>query len=74
MNCLKIAENIMGIIAFFGFFLLVGAVGTRDYMDEIGQYYETTYLVPQMVIGILMMLPLVVIEKYIERMIENDNL
>jgi uncharacterized membrane protein YdbT with pleckstrin-like domain len=70
---LKAVEIITGIMAFVGFFLLVGAVGTSDYMDEIGQYCSFAQLVPQMVIGILMMFPFAGVEKYIDEHYRKDD-
>ena len=35
---MKVARVIAGFVLLFGIVLIVGAVGTSDYMDEIGQY------------------------------------
>lgn len=55
MNCLKIAKTIAEIITVAGFILLVGVVGTSDYMTEIGQYYPLSAMLPKMIIGMVMM-------------------
>ena len=54
MNYLKIVEVIAGILICAGFILLAGAVGTCDYMDEIGQYYPITQALPQMILGLVL--------------------
>lgn len=43
-------------MGFMGFFLIVGTAGTSDFMDEIGAYYPVTEMLPQMLIGLAMML------------------
>lgn len=57
MNYSKVIRNIAGIMAVIGFFLMLGAVGTSDYMDEIGVYYPIYKILPQMLIGVTLMLP-----------------
>lgn len=57
MNFSKVIRNVTGIMAVIGFFLMLGAVGTSDYMDEIGVYYPIYKILPQMLIGIGLMLP-----------------
>ena len=57
MNFSKVIKTTTGIMGFMGFFLIVGTAGTSDYMDEIGAYYSVTEMLPQLLIGLAMMLP-----------------
>lgn len=57
MKGMKVARVIAGFVLLFGIVLIVGAVGTSDYMDEIGQYYPLTETLKTMGVGILLMLP-----------------
>jgi len=57
MNCLKILETVLGILAFIGFILMLGAVGTSDYLTEIGQYQPFEDLVKSMIPGMVMFFP-----------------
>ena len=52
---MKIARIIAGFILIFGVVLIVGAVGTSDYMDEIGQYYPLTETMKTMGVGLILM-------------------
>ena len=54
---MKIARIIAGFVLLFGVVLIVGAVGTSDYMAEIGQYYPLIETLKTMGVGILLMLP-----------------
>lgn len=54
---MKVARIIAGFILIFGVVLIVGAVGTSDYMDEIGQYYPLTETLKTMGLGVLLMIP-----------------
>lgn len=54
---MKVARVIAGFVLLFGIVLIVGAVGTLDYMDEIGQYYPLTETLKTMGLGVLLMLP-----------------
>lgn len=67
MNFLKIVKIITGTIAVLGFFVVIGAVGACDYMDEIGQHYNFADYIPQMIIGLLMIFQMFVINKCLFR-------
>jgi hypothetical protein len=54
---MKVARVIAGFVLLFGIVLIVGAVGTSDYMDEIGQYYPLTETLKTMGLGVLLMIP-----------------
>ena len=78
MNYLKIVRTIAGILAFIGFILMLGAIGKSDFADEIGEYIELKDFLPQMVVGLLLMLPCGALEWFldnyeIERGEEDDN-
>ena len=57
MNFSKVIRGTTGIMAVMGFFLMVGTAGRSDYMDAIGAYYPVTKMLPQMLIGLAMMIP-----------------
>jgi len=54
---MKIARVIAGFVLLFGVVLIVGAVGTSDYMDEIGQYYPLVETMKTIGIGLILMVP-----------------
>lgn len=54
---MKVARVIAGFVLLFGIVLIVGAVGTLDYMDEIGQYYPLTETLKTMGVGLILMVP-----------------
>lgn len=54
---MKTARIITGFIMVFGIVLILGAVGTSDYMTEIGQYYPLSETLKMVGVGILLMLP-----------------
>ena len=54
---MKLARIISGFILLFGVVLIVGAVGTSDYMDEIGQYWPLVETLKTMGLGVLLMIP-----------------
>jgi len=54
---MKVARVIAGFVLLFGIVLIVGAVGTSDYMDEIGQYYPLTETLKTMGVGLILMVP-----------------
>lgn len=54
---MKVARVIAGFVLLFGIVLIVGAVGTSDYMDEIGQYYPLTETMKTMGVGLILMVP-----------------
>lgn len=55
----KIIEQILGFVFVVGFLMMVGSVGTQDYMSEIGQTYPWTKTIATTLIGLLLMVPLV---------------
>ena len=55
----KIIEQILGFVFVVGFLMMVGSVGTQDYMSEIGQTYPWTKTIATALIGLLLMVPLV---------------
>ncbi len=57
MNFLKIIETLLGILAFIGFILMLGAIGTSDYMVEIGEYQPFEDLIRSLIPGLVMFLP-----------------
>lgn len=50
-------KKVFCVMAFIGFFVLLGAVGTCDYMAETYQDYPLRYTVYQLLIGFALMLP-----------------
>lgn len=58
----QICKNIISILAGLGFIILMGAVGTSDYMTEAGIYYPFMNTVRLMVVGILLMVPAIIRE------------
>ena len=60
MNFLKKIFEVMAII---GFFLMVGGVGRSDLADELHQYISMKDFLPQMIIGLLMMVPFGIVER-----------
>jgi len=54
----KIIEQVLGFLFVVGFLMMVGSVGTQDYMSEIGQTYPWTKTIATALIGILLMVPL----------------
>ena len=45
---------------FCGIFAIIGAVGTMDYMSEIGQYYPLTETFKSVAIGVALFVPAIV--------------
>ena len=54
---MKVARVIAGFVLLFGIVLIVGAVGTSDYMAEIGQYYPLVETLKTMGVGLILMVP-----------------
>lgn len=61
MNFLKkkIIEQVLGFVFMIGLLMMVGSVGTQDYMSEIGQTYPWIKTITTALIGLLLMVPLV---------------
>lgn len=57
MTYLKKLETVLAVMAFIGFFLLLGAAGTSDYMAEIGEYQPFKDLVLSIIPGLALLLP-----------------
>lgn len=57
MNFSKIIKNLIGLSMFIGFFILLGAVGNVDFADELHEEITFMEFVPQMIIGLILMLP-----------------
>lgn len=57
MNYSKIFNRIFGIMAFIGFFLIIGAIGASDYAAEMNIYEPITAHIKEMVIGVLLIIP-----------------
>ena len=55
----KIIEQILGFVFMIGLLMIVGSVGTQDYMSEIGQTYPWINTITTALIGLLLMVPLV---------------
>lgn len=78
MNYLKVIRTIAGTLAFIGFVLALGAVGKSDFADEVGEYIALKDFIPQMLIGVILMIPCGLLESFldkyeIERGEEDDN-
>ena len=78
MNYLKAIRTITGTLVFIGFILMMGAVGKSDFADEIGEYIELKDFIPQMVVGLLLMIPCGLLESFLDKFEigrgeENDN-
>ena len=67
MNYLKAIRTVFGIMAFIGFFTVLGAVGASDLADELGEYIELKDILPQMLIGTLMMFPCGLLEGFLDK-------
>lgn len=68
MNYSKIVRTITGIMAFMGFFLLMGVAGTCDYLDAIHQGWSIAPMILKTLIAFVLMLPFIVIHRK-----EDDN-
>ena len=56
----KIINLCVTVSTFCGIFAIIGAVGTMDYMSEIGQYYPLTETFKSVAIGIVLIAPSIV--------------
>jgi hypothetical protein len=66
MNYLKILNWIFGIMAFIGFFLIIGAVGASDFAVEMHIYEPITAHMKEMVIGVILIIPGIIYLKIVE--------
>lgn len=57
MNYSKILNWIFGIMAFIGFFLIIGAVGASDLADELGIYEPVNAHMKHIFMGFILMVP-----------------
>lgn len=60
-------------LAFIGFFIILGAAGKSDYMDEIGQYYPFSNTLKVGLVGLLLMAPAFVVGMISERLVWEDD-
>lgn len=67
MNYLKIVNSVAMVLIFAGFMLMLGAVGTCDYMDAVGEYYPATMGLPHMIGGLVMLGAGAVITNWLDR-------
>lgn len=67
MNYSKIISWALGIMAFIGFLLLIGAVGASDCAVEMGVYEPLTAHIKGAVIGLMLMIPEVIYLNIVER-------
>ena len=58
----KIFNGFITILAIIGFFVIIGGVGTMDYMATIGEHYPLIETLKTMMVGFLFVLPAVVRE------------
>lgn len=59
---IKVIEHVLGFLAIIGFLMVVGAVGTQDYADEVGIIVPWTETLKLSGIGFVLMIPLVIFE------------
>lgn len=59
MNYSKIIKTVTGIMAFIGFFLLMGIAGTCDYLDATHQGWSIFPMMVKSIFALLLMLPFV---------------
>lgn len=52
---------------------MLGTVGTSDYMIEIGQYYPLSAMLPQMIIGLVMMFAGGFVIQWLEENFEQEG-
>ena len=57
MNFSKIIRVITAILFFVGFFLIMGSAGNTDYADAVHEPISESEYIPQILIGVLLMLP-----------------
>ena len=54
---MKTAKIIAAIVMLLGVVVIIGTVGTSDYMSEIGRYYPLSEMLKSAGVGLLMMVP-----------------
>lgn len=59
---MKSLNFLINVMACIGIFLLIGAVGTCDYMVEIGEYYPLSETIKLLFIAFLFEIPIIVRE------------
>lgn len=57
MNYSKVIRKIIGLAMFIGLFILLGTVGKVDLADELHEEITFMEFVPQMFIGLILMIP-----------------
>lgn len=58
---MKIVKIISNVSLIFGIFFILGAIGSCDYMTEIGKCYPISQLLIRCFIGIICMIPVFVV-------------
>lgn len=61
---LKIFNIVLTVLAVVGFFIIMGAVGTMDFMVEQKVDYPMVNTIKTVVIGMIMMLPAIIREVF----------
>lgn len=61
---LKIFNIVLTVLAVVGFFIIMGAVGTMDFMVEQKIYYPMSNTIKTAVVGTIMMLPAIIREVF----------
>ena len=56
----KILNLFITLLAVVGVFVVIGAVGTMDYMVDIGRHYSLFNTARTMIVGIVMCLPAII--------------
>ena len=64
MNYSKIVRTVTGIMAFVGFFMLMGIAGTCDYLDAIHQGWMIAPVLFKSMIAFILILPFVILQNY----------
>ena len=58
---MKIAKFISNCLAVIGVFIIIGTAGTSDYMSEIQQYYSLQDMLHQVLIGVILVGPTIIV-------------
>ena len=62
MNKLGVINWLVTLLAIIGMFIIIGAVGTMDYMVTIGKEYPMCETVKTSMVGIIMIAPAIIRE------------
>lgn len=55
---------IINVLACVGLFLFMGAIGTSDYMVEVGEYYPLSETIKLLIIAFILEIPIIVREVF----------